>query len=1376
LQPNVTGYKSVIKGFMSALLTSFNINYLTEYDSLVHLYTEIFQSEVGLSHQFWEVDYTNDNLRSLLDTEKRKFPLVANQFLPIIISLVTDIETSRTVFMYLQELSVFSQPLDIFLKYCDNSSTYSVVTNNTEGISHSYIQLQQNINIYDGIVLPQNSVGELYTSLQDLINSSNTSKSQDFSVLNDSLMNIMGSSSSLQESHFVQWKLEYSAWFYFIIEIDSINKRLLASLQISSEQLQVVNHIITLIDRIINYDHNLTIYIEEHVKDFATLNEDESPFKSKLLPRLFKLVEQLAFSRLNVTDLLSGCVRCITSYSKCVEYQSQVWYLVKQHQLFSFSTVNQVSSIFHHLLNSHEIPAGNYTITLSMLDLLNNLLCYIQSSDLQNQSVAQEFTMGSEYIRSYIFSSYDTWRYSKLIERFQIGLKILEIFHNVILDTSTNSNPLKHCRDSLLASLFTDSSVFTGLLNVLVYGKEGLSELFRLHKIKEAQGLEALTLGCFDVLKTMLSIRMRHLEKLENYDLTPLEHFLFSSNIATANKSVPLLSIISSYIDNPYNPLVSQLAINVIALLSQLPALTNRDSNSLGANSLVGYLDNQPFQFFTVLSRKLKDSKENIALKVSIIQFLHYSVLNQPGITHLVFGSSEKLKSKHVVTDILLSYIKHTPEDLDDLQLQSQFLVLLQNLWKNTPQYSSIVNSIKGSHKHLWEWLFKILSIKPSTKDRAILYQIVSHISILRVLSYELYYNSSSLSADLLELLKNNINNLQYTWLNTYLSIPLPIDKKIQLETYANQLKVDFNIYLVKPTLAIQSTPIYNIHVLHRKLCQLVPSDVVKDIESLIEENNQLFIYCDSLVDLLKSYNTLFQLTISNKTAKYLSSESTQDFIKSILNRITVNIEAQGHIFEEIRYQESCLIQVLTSLWRSNIDPSVIQLSSIEKLLELFKGVFQLTESWNPKEELLASLFTSTLILVQHMPKPSSTSLLPTLMGYSSKFLARPSLVHLNLNLLNSLLHNYSGPTEPVLSLLQSREFFTKIVTMLSHLLQDYSKYNYSESLFELLLTLSSDHLFGEYLAINGIMKLYANDSYPLFHDCKTIYSTNGERNLSHKLWCLSLSIITQLIRTLRHSEHFVDQCIEFVVIHHQRIINTLDSTNNITLAYLEELERITALLYELSNYTNRFKLHYSQIATSIYQKQVVLTLQHCILILLQPSIISRYAHPVSSHEKQLSKEETVDTTALQLGTLTNSISFSQFIEYSLLKALRNCASIIRNLTPNLTSSNLKDEDTQVWVPLFAPQLEISATPSLGVLVSVLNTCFATLRKMSAADQASIKEKSPKIRASEIGHLLLFVIQNILYIILQNLVYILRNVSVKHKVKEELSIEIGISM
>lgn len=1358
-------------------MTTFNINFLTEYEHLAVLYTEIFKNEIGLTHQFWEVDYSNENLRSLIDTEKCKFPLVNNQFLPIILSLVTDLDTSRTAFMYLQEFSLFSQPLDTFLKYCDNSSSYSILSNTIEGVSHSYIQLHQNVSIYDGIVLPLNSVGELYTSLQDLLNSSHGSKLQEFSVLNDSLSTIIAPP-SIHESHFIQWKLDYSAWFYFIVEIDSLNQRLLASLQISTEQLQTVNHIVTLIDKIINYDHNLTVYIEDHIKDFAGITED-SPIKSKLLPRLFRLVEQLSYSRYNAEDILSGCIRCITSYSKNIEYQTQVWYLVKQHQLFSFGASNQASSIFHHVLNTLEVTTGNYTITLSMLDLLSNLLNYIQSTDISSQSIANEFTIGVEYVRSYIFSSYDTWKYSKLIERFHIGTKILQIFHNIILDTSTTSNPLKQCRDSLLVSLFTDSSVYSVLLNGLVYGKEGLTELFRLRKLKEAHALETLILGTFEISKTMLSVRIRHLEKSQNYDLIPLEQYIFSSNIViTTNKTVPLLAIISSYVDNPYSPVVSQLSVDIIALLAQLPAVVNKDSNSLGANSLVGYLDNQHYNFFSVISRKLKDSKENFALKVSIIQFLHYSVLHQPGITHLVFSTSDNKKDKHSVTDTLIHHVKHIPKDINELQLQSQFLVLLQNLWKNTPQYMSIVNSIRGAHKHLWEWLFKILALKPTSKDRGILYQIVSHVSILKILSFELYYNSNSISTDLLDLLKNNINNIQYSWLNTYLSIPLPIEKKTQLEAYSNQVKIDFNTYLVKTSLSTQSTPVYNTPVIHRKLLHLVPTDVAKEIESLLEENNQLFIYCDSLVELLKSYNTFFQLTISNKIAKNLSPESVQEFMKSILTRMIENIGTQGNLFEDIRFQESCLLQTLTSLWKSIISTSSsINTASLIETLDLFKSVYQLTESWNPKEDLLLSLLTSTLILVQNMPQPSSTSLLPTLMGYASKFLVKPPLVRLNLNLLNSLLQNYNGPSEPVLSLLQTREFFTKIILILSYLLQDYPKYNYAESLFELLLTLSSNHLFGEYLAINGIMKLYSNDSYPLFNDCKSAYNINNERNLAHKLWCLSLSIITQLIRTLKHSEHFVDQCIEFVVIHHQRIINILSSTNNITLAYLEELERITALLYELSNYIERFKLHYSQIFVSVYQKQVVLTLQNCILLLLQPSLISRYAHPISSVEKELPSEEIVDSTSLQLGSITSKITFPQYIEYSLLKVLRNCSNIVRSLTPNLTGSNLKDE-MQLWVPLFTPQLEISSStsssPPLGVLIGVLNTCFATLRKISAIDQPlSIGDKNlPKIRASEISHLLIFIIQTILYVTLQYLVSITRNQSIKNKVKEELCIEI----
>jgi hypothetical protein len=144
-----------------------------------------------------------------------------------------------------------------------------------------------------------------------------------------------------------------------------------------------------------------------------------------------------------------------------------------------------------HLLHNLECPSGRYPITLSFLDLLSTILSFLQrwkrTASLSRSasgsvtpammdvvddpslyrgskrplgfastpgarsnlgvegtpvpssaytSSAFDFHPCLSYIRTDLFSAYDTWRYKHIYERWQIGIKILKIFDKVLQDVT----------------------------------------------------------------------------------------------------------------------------------------------------------------------------------------------------------------------------------------------------------------------------------------------------------------------------------------------------------------------------------------------------------------------------------------------------------------------------------------------------------------------------------------------------------------------------------------------------------------------------------------------------------------------------------------------------------------------------------------------------------------------------------------------------------------------------------------------------------------------------------------------------------------------------------------------------------------------------
>ncbi len=78
---------------------------------------------------------------------------------------------------------------------------------------------------------------------------------------------------------------------------------------------------------------------------------------------------------------------------------------------------------------------GRYTVTLSFLDLLQSVLGHILQWSLHAQKVQevnpQDFLRCLRYVRSDVLSSYYSWKYLRVSERWQMGIQILSILRQV---------------------------------------------------------------------------------------------------------------------------------------------------------------------------------------------------------------------------------------------------------------------------------------------------------------------------------------------------------------------------------------------------------------------------------------------------------------------------------------------------------------------------------------------------------------------------------------------------------------------------------------------------------------------------------------------------------------------------------------------------------------------------------------------------------------------------------------------------------------------------------------------------------------------------------------------------------------------------------
>jgi hypothetical protein len=76
----------------------------------------------------------------------------------------------------------------------------------------------------------------------------------------------------------------------------------------------------------------------------------------------------------------------------------------------------------------------------------------------------------------------------------------------------------------------------------------------------------------------------------------------------------------------------------------------------------------------------------------------------------------------------------------------------------------------------------------------------------------------------------------------------------------------------------------------------------------------------------------------------------------------------------------------------------------------------------------------------------------------------------------------------------------------------------------------------------------------------------DGTRNGWHRVWCGVIALVSNMLRALSQAPAFVEQAFEFLTVYQPRIAAAFNHRHRdaLTLARLEELEEITALIYEV--------------------------------------------------------------------------------------------------------------------------------------------------------------------------------------------------------------------
>ncbi|KAJ1564976.1 hypothetical protein HK405_013493, partial [Cladochytrium tenue] len=147
------------------------------------------------------------------------------------------------------------------------------------------------------------------------------------------------------------------------------------------------------------------------------------------------------------------------------------------------------------------------------------------------------FVSSIHFFLAEVFPAYESWRYKQVVQKYDIGCRILGICNSVMTDMTLATCRLRSVSTALptlrlhelVTNTFLDGSLFlvAPLLDIASTGVATLARLYRARKMKEASYLESSLSAAFDFLWSLLAWR-----KASGLTGTVLEHAMMDRTVA----------------------------------------------------------------------------------------------------------------------------------------------------------------------------------------------------------------------------------------------------------------------------------------------------------------------------------------------------------------------------------------------------------------------------------------------------------------------------------------------------------------------------------------------------------------------------------------------------------------------------------------------------------------------------------------------------------------------------------------------------------------------------------------------------------------------------------------------------------------------------
>ncbi|WJX51140.1 hypothetical protein P8452_37363 [Trifolium repens] len=718
----VSGYRSVLRTFISAFIASYEINIQPEDNNstlILDIICKIYRGEESLCIQFWDKGSLIDGpIRSLLCNLESEFPLRTVELVRLLSSLCEGTWPAECVYTFLDSSVGIS-------------SLFEISSDLLADDVYHILEAQQAVQVpgIEGFFVPSGTRGRV--------------------------LKVVGEKTAL-----VRWEYAPSGVYVLLLHLAQ---------DMYLNNKEEVFYTLDLLSRLVSFNTAVCFAmmdISNSMQFHAIGPTNEQAEKNVwVVEMICNLVKNLPLNSYGAALMSMGVkilgimLICSPSNVTAVTLNANLFDITLQTAVFSVSN-NGLSSgswmlsgrLARMLLIDCEQNSNDYPLAISVLDFTIQLV----ETGVENDVLLALIIFSCQYV----LVNHEYWKYRIKHIRWKITFKVLELMKKCII-----SMPYYGKLGEIIHNvLFSDSSIHNALFHMACTTAHALEKLHasRFFDPMEIEGLQLAIGSVLDILSEMTA-------KLSKDTSSSIPVFL-QAVFSCTTKPVPVVTSAISLISYFRDPVIQLGAVRFISTLFA----TTDCVQSFSCETTYFAPDNQEIinlrhSMSYMLQEKLESNED---LFVATVNLLTSAAHYQPSfiVAILALGEDNEDRSSIVgaklqrnetsvvplvskgssLVDALINYI----ERADDLiKSKPRILLCVLNfmtaLWQGAPQYANLLESLR-SRVNFWKHLANAITntahsetpLLKSLKEedaRNLAYSFRCQSAILGIMAYELF-------------------------------------------------------------------------------------------------------------------------------------------------------------------------------------------------------------------------------------------------------------------------------------------------------------------------------------------------------------------------------------------------------------------------------------------------------------------------------------------------------------------------------------------------------------------------------------------------------------------------------------------------------------